>query len=193
MKTNKRLIINPTSQQSKTARMLSYKETLKALTSNILRESKDSFTGRRITDGEVRKFIQKVEYVPTAVTLHSGKLVSSLAEASSYFEDLGKKLYGSKWAVKLIKSEIFSEKDQTFGLYVSGDDLVHSITEELEGLAEVVVNGSGSPKPKQGELVIETKAARKKREAKASSKESQSNESDLTTATSELSEQPNKT
>jgi hypothetical protein len=141
--TNKTLIINPKKDELKDLTLISYEQVIKDLISKVFGCPVDAFKPQLMLDKQLRLFISNVESRTVAVNLYANKQINTFEEALAYLNEVGTKIYGANWKVKLIANEVLLTKSRThFGLYVPNDDLIKAIRAELSGYAAVTVNAA---------------------------------------------------
>lgn len=159
----KKLIINPSKQQSKNLTMISVPALVEKLIQKVLRiEEDDKFVKMVTSDHHTKVFINNIAYKRVPIQDYSGKELNSMQEAVDYYIEVGNKIYGNHWMVELIKNEVRLSKENNFGVKTQTPELVqyiHDRLKETDSNVEVII-GSNESNETSNE-VKETKKSKK--------------------------------
>lgn len=150
----KKLVINPTKEESKDLEMLRVDLLILATLEKVLHSTEATFKPLVTKEGHIKSFISNVGYKLVSISQYAGKELNSMQEAIDYFLEIGKSIYGNKnWPIELLKNEVRHSKTLNFGVRVNDPELVQYIKTRLletESNLEVVAN-------KPPEKVVEPK------------------------------------
>jgi hypothetical protein len=127
----KKLLINPTKEESKNLTMLSVPSLVVSLMEKVLRTTEANFKPMVTQDHHTKTFITNVSYKMIPIQDFSGKELNSMQDAVDFYNEIANKIYGKYWMVELLKNEIRLSKDTNFGVRTEDPDLVQYIQKRL--------------------------------------------------------------
>lgn len=136
----KLLIINPTKEQAASLYNIDVQAVYGRLITKVLGKTKDNFTPMLFVEQHARLLISNIETKIVAISKFAGKQMDTYPEALEYFDNVAQQVYGPDWAIKLLKTEVLTLKEQRMGVNSSSPDAAAKLEFELAGLVDVIFN-----------------------------------------------------
>lgn len=127
----KKLIINPTKEESKSLTIIKVPKLVVSLLEKVLRTDESNFSRIVTGDSHTKTFINNIKYKLVPIQDFSGKELNSMQEAIDFYSEIANKIYGKFWMVELIKNEIRFSKSANFGVYTIDPELATYIEKRL--------------------------------------------------------------
>jgi hypothetical protein len=144
----KKLIINPSKQESKNLTIINVPAVVAKLIQKVLRIEEDNKFEKMVTnDHHTKVFVNNVAYKRVPIQDYSGKELNSMQEAVDYYIEIGNKIYGKNWMVELIKNEVRLSKENDFGVKTQDPELVqyiHDRLKETDSNVQVIIGSNAS-------------------------------------------------
>jgi len=127
----KKLIINPSKEESKNLTIIKVPRLVVDLLEKVLRTNESNFNKLVTKDQHTKTFINNIQYKLVTIQDFSGKELNSMQEAVDFYNEVANKIYGKFWMVELIKNEIRFSKNADFGVYTVDPELAKYIEKRL--------------------------------------------------------------